>query len=587
MRTGYTDLPVANLTEDLFGIEKYINGLTDYILTCNTPMTIAIQGDWGTGKTSIMNMIKEKIEEECICSWFNTWEYSQFNMSDELAISLLKSLVDSLPVSKKTNKINDSLKVLASGMKTGALMAIDFTAGGRASDSAEKFIDGFSEEKEINYFDSIKELKERFQNQINQSLEETGKKRVVMFVDDLDRLNPEKAVELLEVYKNFLDCENCVFVLAIDYKVVSKGVQVKYGDLLDDDKGKAFFEKIIQLPFKVPVVQYDLNNYVKHSMFEIGYSNDMDINLCVKLIKNSIGINPRAIKRLLNSALLLKKIQGDENNSLENETIMFGILCLQSAFEEIYNYLVLNIGDFNTAEELNKLASAEYYMTTEDEGGNLMEDLEIEDNDQLFRITRLMQDIISTIDLKNPTEPSEEKIINFQNLVGVSTLTSAYSPEEGQTNLENDFRWKNREFSKAVLRKIEKIHKNIKFRVYQPRKNQAYWKRQNACVHNKFEINTIEIGHELQIFTDLETQKSIINSRLYYSNQDGKAILEKILKENVEKLGEYIVDKSGNGFTRQYMDITGKTFDESVKIATNFYSETIKILEDIVREQNN
>lgn len=131
---------MANLTEDLFGIEKYINGLTDYILTCNTPMTIAIQGDWGTGKTSIMNMIKEKIEEECICSWFNTWEYSQFNMSDELAISLLKSLVDSLPVSKKTNKINDSLKVLASGMKTGALMAIDFTAGGRASDSAERFI---------------------------------------------------------------------------------------------------------------------------------------------------------------------------------------------------------------------------------------------------------------------------------------------------------------------------------------------------------------------------------------------------------------------------------------------------------------
>lgn len=584
MRTGYTDLPVANLTEDLFGIEKYINGLTDYILTCNTPMTIAIQGDWGTGKTSIMNMIKEKIEEECICSWFNTWEYSQFNMSDELAISLLKSLVDSLPVSKKTNKINDSLKVLASGMKTGALMAIDFTAGGRASDSAERFIDGFSEEKEINYFDSIKELKERFQSQINLSLEETGKKRVVMFVDDLDRLNPEKAVELLEVYKNFLDCENCVFVLAIDYKVVSKGVQVKYGDLLDDDKGKAFFEKIIQLPFKVPVVQYDLNNYVKHSMFEIGYSNDMDINLCVKLIKNSIGINPRAIKRLLNSALLLKKIQGEENNSLENETIMFGILCLQSAFEEIYNHLVLNIGDFNTAENINKLASSEYYVA-EDEGSTLMEELEIEDNDQLFRITRLMQDIISTIDLKNPTEPSEEKIINFKNLVGVSTLTSAYSLEAAQTNIENKYRWKNRELSKSVMKNMEKIFKKKEFRVYQPRKNHKYWKRQNACVYFHFSLESHKIGHELQFFTDIETQKTVINSRFYHKWQDeeAKEVFEKFLGENTAKLGKYIADTTEIGYTKQYMDITEKSFDESVELATNFYSETIKILEDIVK----
>ena len=98
MKTGYTDRPILNLNEDLLGVKKYIDGLIDYITICSTPMTIAIQGDWGTGKTSIMNMIKDGIEDKCLYSWFNTWEFSQFNMSDELVISLLKSMVDSLNI---------------------------------------------------------------------------------------------------------------------------------------------------------------------------------------------------------------------------------------------------------------------------------------------------------------------------------------------------------------------------------------------------------------------------------------------------------------------------------------------------------
>ena len=55
---GFTDKPTSTVGDDNFGIKKYIDGLTGFILDCNTPMTIAIQGDWGSGKTSMMNMIK-------------------------------------------------------------------------------------------------------------------------------------------------------------------------------------------------------------------------------------------------------------------------------------------------------------------------------------------------------------------------------------------------------------------------------------------------------------------------------------------------------------------------------------------------
>ena len=51
----------------------------------------------------------------------------------------------------------------------------------------------------------------------------------VVFVDDLDRILPSDAVEVLESLKNIFDIPNCVFILAIDYDVVVKGLESKFG----------------------------------------------------------------------------------------------------------------------------------------------------------------------------------------------------------------------------------------------------------------------------------------------------------------------------------------------------------------------
>jgi len=104
MKKGFTDLPAMSIEEDLFEINKYIDGLSEFILECDTPMTIAIQGDWGSGKTSFMNMIRCQIESKVVTSWFNTWQYSQFNMGDTLSLSLIKRLIDTLPSQDETTK---------------------------------------------------------------------------------------------------------------------------------------------------------------------------------------------------------------------------------------------------------------------------------------------------------------------------------------------------------------------------------------------------------------------------------------------------------------------------------------------------
>ena len=58
---GFTDKPLNGRSEDIFDVEKYIKGLSSFILECDTPMTVAVQGDWGSGKTSFMMLIQEEL----------------------------------------------------------------------------------------------------------------------------------------------------------------------------------------------------------------------------------------------------------------------------------------------------------------------------------------------------------------------------------------------------------------------------------------------------------------------------------------------------------------------------------------------
>jgi len=90
---GYTDIPVTLIDNDILEVKVYVESLSDFILGCSTPMTIAIQGDWGSGKTSMMNMIRQHIETKVVPIWFNTWQYSQFEMASYLSVSLLANFL--------------------------------------------------------------------------------------------------------------------------------------------------------------------------------------------------------------------------------------------------------------------------------------------------------------------------------------------------------------------------------------------------------------------------------------------------------------------------------------------------------------
>ena len=337
---GITDSPAE---EDEFGISHYIDGLSKFILNCDTPMTISIQGSWGSGKTSIMRMVQNRIQDKVLPVFFNTWQFSQFDLGNDLPLSMIRFFLEE--IGAQQDKLYKALHFMGSMTTKIANAAVKM-----ASDGA---VDGIFDKKEEDLAHTIKDLHDSLQKHVQEACTKTKKDRIVVFVDDLDRLVPTKAMELLEVLKLFFDCKQCVFVLAIDYDVVVRGAAEKYGFKLNDktpeglkeaEKGRAFFDKIIQVPFKMPVVEYDISKYMEEGLKKINVNpNEEDMATYQNLCAYSVGTNPRGLKRILNAFLLLNTMRAAKAENVEDakqQLILFGLLCLQQYKESIYNLIV-------------------------------------------------------------------------------------------------------------------------------------------------------------------------------------------------------------------------------------------------------
>ena len=340
---GKTDMPLENLKGNRLGsdVDKYIEGLTEYVMNCSTPMSVALQGDWGTGKTSFINAmicrieeISSKVKPHIDTLYFNTWQYSQLKQSDDLYSSFIIRITSELQRKHPANSENgkELLKIIGR-LAFDAAKQYAKIATGYDFKGLDEFLKQEQEKTE-----RIAKLKKSFAEMIRES---ANGDRVIIFVDDLDRLNPEKAVELLEVMKLFMDVEMCVFVLAIDYEVVVKGVRAKYGNDMSDEKCRSFFDKIIQLPFRMPVENYRLEDLLKDSA---GDRLGPHTRALAELIKNTIGPNPRSFKRLFNSFDLISIVNSKQMAAggvdPTDNALLLASLVVQMANMPTYEYLL-------------------------------------------------------------------------------------------------------------------------------------------------------------------------------------------------------------------------------------------------------
>ena len=364
-KSSVIDLPRKKEEVDLFGIQKYQDALVEFIQHSETPITIALQGEWGSGKTSLMNMIEDELchKGEFYRVWINSWQYSLMKSPEETILKILEGMIEQiLSISEENEGKSEAVKKLKATFRKLAIGGGKFIAkqvvdkiGGNAEIVDDFFGGANSEGAEIS------QLKKEIQKLIIEIVADPKNPNTgfVFFIDDLDRIDPPVAVQILELLKNIFDLDKCVFVLAIDYDVVIKGLEPKFGKLTDKNERefRSFFDKIIQMPFSMPVSSYTIEKFLLDALKRIGFVSKNEGNDAVfsELLTDfailSVGQNPRALKRLTNTISLINLINNKEkkdSNELSNEKLIgFAMVCMQISYPMIYNKL---LEDSNFAE---------------------------------------------------------------------------------------------------------------------------------------------------------------------------------------------------------------------------------------------
>lgn len=364
--TSVSDIPLTQDSND-FGTKRYVDGLVEFIKYSVSPLTIALQGEWGSGKTSLMNRLYIRLcgdANEFVGININTWEYSMLSTPEETVIKIIERLVKAL---SKGEKQQNTLEKFTKWAKVGGGVAFRAVreaakaAGGVAgSILIESLVKGDASSDNSNSEEvSLSDLKDALETAVAAQLD-NGKKGVLVFVDDLDRLNPPVAVEILELLKNIFSLNGCIFILAIDYEVVVKGLEPKFGKLTDKNERefRSFFDKIIQVPFSLPVNNYQPESFLIEMLQEIGYINEKDsLNIdhisesFSHIVEKTVGKNPRAIKRLINSLSLINCISKIKDTTLSKEPLIspdslsgkiinFAVISIQISYPRIYNLLM-------------------------------------------------------------------------------------------------------------------------------------------------------------------------------------------------------------------------------------------------------
>lgn len=286
------------------------------------PVTVGVHGDWGAGKSSVLEMIEAGFEAETkvLCLKFNGWRFQGF---EDAKIALIEGIVTGLveqrpsltkagEVVKAVFRRIDWLKV---ARKAGGLAFTAFT-GIPTADQIQTIIgslDGLlsnpanlaTKENVVAVIDNVKGLLKpagkgdstnvpeeisAFRKAFNELLEKAGVEQLVVLIDDLDRCLPDTAIETLEAVRLFVFTSRTAFVVAADEAMIEYAVRKHFPDLPDttgpQTYARNYLEKLIQVPFRIPALG----------------DTETRIYVTLLLVGAELGDNDPAFKKLIDIA---------------------------------------------------------------------------------------------------------------------------------------------------------------------------------------------------------------------------------------------------------------------------------------------
>jgi len=320
------DRPIKNTGEDSLHRSEFAKNLAKAIgyWDGSESLVIALYGDWGSGKTSIKNMVVESIKSQdnktVVPIEFNPWYWSG---QKELMEAFFREI--SIGFEEKDKPLSEKLRAYSKVLRFGSSLINTFLP------FTESVVPGISivlhsvsnEAKEISQTleagadlsdnqESNKSLND-IKTDIRTTLEES-KTKYLIIIDDIDRLSPDQVRMMFQLIKANADFPKFVYLLMFQKDIVEKALE------RPDEKinGQSYLNKIIQIPFNVPmaettIIHEYLGKKIKTILDSHGISSELTpegLEEVMKLIKPLFN-NYRDVKRFLNTlsiniALLIK-----------------------------------------------------------------------------------------------------------------------------------------------------------------------------------------------------------------------------------------------------------------------------------------
>lgn len=236
----YSEKPIILGKEDLLGRAKVANELSREIKFYKNEdsLAIGIVGKWGSGKTSFINMVLENFKgnDNYIVIKFNPWNISS---RKQLISDFFLQLSNSIEKKSKTNKIvktiKKSLNKLSKIFKTLESIQV-FSILGIIINFIKECIK--TEDEDL----------ETIKRKIDTELEKLAKKLIIV-IDDIDRLCDEEIREIFQLVKSIANFKNTIYILSYDREIVTKAL-----DKTQQEKGEEYLEKIVQVPLVLPYI---------------------------------------------------------------------------------------------------------------------------------------------------------------------------------------------------------------------------------------------------------------------------------------------------------------------------------------------
>ena len=430
------DNEINNFNQDTFGHKYIAEAIVESVINTNSPFAIGIFGGWGTGKTSLIKLIDNELKDRKFTTvTIDAWRYSSsenlrrtflVHVARKIAPNLLDNLRQRLytseqeektkPPSKLENpksllkdKIWPSVKnfLISLGILFFILCLIFSLKIILMNRGFSEFFSTFLSELEdifdrlielifvpfllmfIDYFhinviqrpvtvfqeriDADELFSEYFEKVVNDAIHcKLHQKKIVIFIDNLDRLTDEKMVEALESLKTYLDNEHCIFIVACDENVVRSIInksnpipRVEDQQQLKFQAGEHYLDKFFQQTFRLPeympidLSDFAAKNFENVKLFDELSSNGEDIRNLISIILPSDINSPRKVKRLLNEFISLYKIV-QKREDVKNGQIRPGLLTSNIEFLGKFSTIRAEYPDFyldliNSTELLSQL----------------------------------------------------------------------------------------------------------------------------------------------------------------------------------------------------------------------------------------